>query len=76
MNDLKGKIAIVTGGGTGIGRGVALALARQGVKTVICGRRQAPLGETLRAIREEPGSAPAMAVQADVSRAQDVALWG
>lgn len=72
MNDLKGKIAIVTGGGTGIGRGVALALARQGVKTVVCGRRQAPLEETLRAIREEPGTVPAMAVQADVSRAQDV----
>jgi 3-oxoacyl-[acyl-carrier protein] reductase len=74
MNELNGKIAIVTGGGTGIGRGVALALAQHGVKTVICGRRQAPLNETLHAIHESPGSAPGMVLQADVSQPHDVDL--
>lgn len=41
-----GKTAIVTGGGTGIGRAVALELARQGFDIVLCARRIEPLNET------------------------------
>ena len=43
---LDGKVAIVTGGGTGIGRATALVLARYGADVVVAGRRPGPLEET------------------------------
>lgn len=43
MNELTGKTALVTGGGTGVGAAIALALARQGAKVWISGRRSRPL---------------------------------
>ena len=46
------RIAIVTGGGTGIGRATALALHRDGCKVVISGRRPEPLAETQAVIGE------------------------
>lgn len=44
---LDGQVAIVTGGGTGIGRATVLELARLGATVVTCGRRQEPLDETV-----------------------------
>jgi NAD(P)-dependent dehydrogenase (short-subunit alcohol dehydrogenase family) len=45
---MPGKVAIVTGGGTGIGRASALALGRDGYSVVIAGRRPDPLEQTVR----------------------------
>jgi len=49
-----GAVALVTGGGTGIGRATALELARTGAAVAICGRREEPLAET-RALVEAAG---------------------
>jgi NAD(P)-dependent dehydrogenase (short-subunit alcohol dehydrogenase family) len=43
---LDGQVAIVSGGGSGLGRASALELAALGARVVVCGRRQEPLGET------------------------------
>ena len=40
---LKNKVAIVTGGGTGIGRGTAIRFAQEGAKVMITGRRSKPI---------------------------------
>ncbi|HEV7847500.1 MAG TPA: SDR family oxidoreductase [Thermoleophilaceae bacterium] len=46
---LDGQVALVTGGGTGLGRASALELAALGAQVVVCGRRQEPLDETVAA---------------------------
>ncbi len=68
---LEGKVAIVTGGGTGIGRGIALQLARAGTDVVVAGRTL----ETLESVAEEGRALGrrCLAVLADVSRKADVA---
>jgi NAD(P)-dependent dehydrogenase (short-subunit alcohol dehydrogenase family) len=43
---LKGKIAIISGGGTGIGKATALLFAREGGKVTLVGRREEKLQET------------------------------
>ena len=62
---MQGKVAFVTGGGTGIGAATAIRLAQEGATVVICGRRQAPLDEVVAQIKAAGGQAEA--VQADVS---------
>jgi NAD(P)-dependent dehydrogenase (short-subunit alcohol dehydrogenase family) len=68
--DLTGKVAIVTGGGSGIGQGVALALAKEDVSVVICGRRKEALEKTARLIEDAGGRVTT--VQADISQTPDV----
>lgn len=62
---LKDKVAIITGSGSGIGRGIALEFARQGAKIVVSGRKLEPLNETVSQIKKAGGQA--FAVAADVS---------
>jgi len=70
MKRLDGKIAMITGGGSGIGRGLALALAAVGVRAVVCGRRAAKLEETVQAIHKQGGEA--LGIVANVADEQDV----
>src|SRR5690606_12263325 len=55
MNDLQGKVAIVTGGTGGIGKGVALQLAARGATVVINGRNEDKARPVLDEIRRQGG---------------------
>ena len=70
MEKLSGKVAIITGGGTGIGQGVALMLSGEGCRVVLSGRRKAPLEEVLEKISAQGGEG--LVVEGDVSEASDV----
>lgn len=54
---LSGTVALVSGGGTGIGRATALAMARSGASLVLAGRRELPLKETAELVRDAGGEA-------------------
>ena len=68
--DLDGKVAIVTGGGRGIGKAISLALARNGADVVLCGRTQKSLDETADEIREFGRAA--FPVVADIREYQNI----
>jgi 3-oxoacyl-[acyl-carrier protein] reductase len=57
---LKGRTALVTGASAGIGRAIALELAREGVRLAITGRRREALGEVANEITELSDSSPAV----------------
>ena len=67
----EGKIALVTGGGTGIGRGIAQALSTEGFAVVITGRRAEVLETTAREISAETGGV-VRAVPADIGNPASV----
>jgi len=57
MKEFEGKVALVTGGGSGIGRATALAFAREGAKVVIADRNVQRGEETISMIRGAGGTA-------------------
>jgi 3-oxoacyl-[acyl-carrier protein] reductase len=66
---LKDRVAIVTGASKGLGKAIALELAREGCKAVLCARGEDELEETAGEVRE---FGKALAVVADVTRPEDV----
>jgi NAD(P)-dependent dehydrogenase (short-subunit alcohol dehydrogenase family) len=71
MRDFEGKIVLVTGGATGIGRAAALAFGRRGAKVVLAGRRRAEGDKAVAALAEI--SATGRFVATDVTRPQEIA---
>lgn len=67
MEELAGKVAVVTGGASGIGRACAVALAAQGVQVVVADIEQPPLDETIAEITAAGGAA--------VAEICDVSSW-
>lgn len=65
---LAGQVAVVTGGGRGIGAAIAQKLASMGAWVAVCGRTKGPLDETLRAIVEKGHQAEAMVCDVQEAR--------
>ena len=65
MTSLKDKVAIVTGGGTGIGAATALRLAKEGANVAVCGRRIGPLESIVSEIENKGGQA--LAIVCDIA---------
>lgn len=63
---LKGRVAVITGGGQGIGYATALALAREGVRLAICARTKANIEAAAERITRETGT-EAIGITADIS---------
>jgi NAD(P)-dependent dehydrogenase (short-subunit alcohol dehydrogenase family) len=61
-NDLQGQVAIITGGGSGIGRAIAISLAAGGVRCALIGRRSEKLDSSLGAL-----ATPGIAIVADIT---------
>jgi NAD(P)-dependent dehydrogenase (short-subunit alcohol dehydrogenase family) len=70
IGQMAGKVALVTGASSGIGRAAAIAFSREGAKTVVSDLNNEGGNETVKLIREIGGEA--LYVHADVSRAEDV----
>jgi len=71
--ELEGKVAVITGGGTGIGRATALLFAAEGASVIVAGRREGPLRETVDQIVRNGGRAGAVVADVtDASQAREL----
>ncbi len=70
VDRLKGKVALVTGGGTGIGKTIAAIFASEGASVAVCGRTYETLQKTVSEISGKGGKA--IQVVGDVSKEMDV----
>jgi meso-butanediol dehydrogenase / (S,S)-butanediol dehydrogenase / diacetyl reductase len=70
MGILDGKVALITGGGQGVGRGIALALASEGASVAITGRTKSTLDSTVKEIEER--GVRAIALAGDVKDEADI----
>ena len=68
--ELEGKIGLITGGTSGIGRETAILFAKAGAKVVVSGRREREGGETIELVRAAGGDG--LFVKTDVSKASEV----
>lgn len=68
---LSGRVAIITGAGSGVGRATAIALAGAGMPVVLAGRRLGPLEAVAEQVSRAGGTA--LCIPADISREEDVA---
>ena len=68
---LKDKVAVITGGSEGVGRGIAACLAREGAKVAICARRESVLDQAAFELREQTRG-EILAVAADVSDPSEI----
>ena len=66
MSRLEGKVAIITGGNSGVGAATAKLFAKEGAKVVISARREAQLKDVADAIREAGGEV--LPVVTDISK--------
>lgn len=69
-NELHNKVALITGGTTGIGRDTAMLFAKNGAKVVISGRRETEGNETISLVRAAGGDG--LFVKSDVSKSADI----
>src|SRR6476469_3585106 len=69
MNRLKDKVAIVTGGGTGIGEAICKKFSREGAKVVVVGFPEDPVHDVVRDIMREGGDA--VPFSADISEEEN-----
>ena len=67
MNDMQGKVILITGATNGIGRAAALALAKRGASVAVAGRSRQRLDDTLAMVRAESGNESLSGLLADLS---------